>query len=341
MMFAHLVLSLVLFLATAAGLQAQELVVYFIDVDGGQATLFVADNGESLLVDAGWPGHDSRDAKKIAAAAKDAGISRIDWMLTTHYHADHVGGVPQLAEILPVRTYLDHGANTEASPNTVKLYEAYREVRQKGAHRILSAGENLPFGSGMLHIVSARKELIAKPLRAPGAGIRPPGCEHIETKPGDGSENEMSIGFVLDFGRFRLLDLGDLLWNEEGALVCPVNKIGNIDVYFSTHHGSKPSGNPVMLNAIRPRVAILGNGMRKGGDPERSNMVKATPTIIDRWQLQKSALDGGAHNVADEKIASLAPQTEPEWIKVTARKNGSFTVSNSRNGLSTTYEPRR
>lgn len=341
MMFVRVTLSLLVFWGLTTGLLAGELNIYFIDVDGGQATLFVSDKGESLLVDAGWAGHDYRDAKKIAAAARDAGVNRIDWMLTTHYHADHVGGVPQLAETLPVGTFLDHGANTEASPGVVRQYELYRAVRKKGAHRVLKAGNSLAFGSGMIHVVSARKELIAVPLKAAGAGTHSADCDHVETRPGDGGENEMSIGFVLDFGRFRVLDLADLLWNEEGALVCPLNKLGNIDLYYSTHHGSKPSGNPVMLNAIRPRVAILGNGAKKGGDPERWNMVKAVPTIVDRWQLQKSVHDGGAHNVADEKIASLAPQTAPEWIKVTARKNGSFTVSNSRNGLSTTYGPRR
>lgn len=341
MVFVRLALSLSILLGLVAGSFAQELKFYFIDVDGGQATLFVSDKGESMLVDAGWAGHENRDAKKIQAAAKDAGVTRIDWMLTTHYHADHVGGVMQLAEVMPVRTFLDHGDNTESSPNTVRTYEAYLAVRAKGAHKVLKAGDSLAFGSGKVHVVSARKELIAKPLKASGAGTKPAGCADAETKKGDGSENEKSIGFVLDFGRFRALDLGDLLWNEEGALVCPVNKIGDIDVYLTTHHGSGPSGNPLMVNAIRPRVAVMNNGAKKGGDPVHWNTVKAAPTIEDRWQLQKSVLANGAHNVADEKIASLVPQVEPSWIKVVARKNGSFTVTNSRNGLSTTYGPRR
>ncbi|MCC6264569.1 MAG: MBL fold metallo-hydrolase [Bryobacterales bacterium] len=341
MAFARLALAVSIFLSLVSGVFAQDLKIYFIDVDGGQATLFVSDSGETLLVDAGWAGHENRDALKIAAAVKDAGASRIDWMLTTHFHADHVGGVAQLAGILPIRTFLDHGENTETSPNSVRTYEGYLAVREKGAHKVLKAGDRFAFGSGTVHVVSSRKGLIARPLKAPGAGRKTPGCAEAVEKKGDGSENEMSIGFVLDFGRFRAMDLGDLLWNEEGALVCPENKIGDIDLYLTTHHGSKPSGNPVMVNAIRPRVAITNGGAKKGGDPGHWNAVKAVPTIEDRWQLQKSVLEGGVHNVADEKIASLVPQVEPSWIKVVARKDGSFTVTNSRNGFSASYGQRR
>src|SRR5690606_18461648 len=155
MMFVRLALSLSIFLGLVAGSFAQELKIYFIDVDGGQATLFVSDKGESMLVDAGWPGHENRDAKKIQAAAKDAGVSRIDWMLTTHYHTDHVGGVLQLAGVMPVRTFLDHGENTENSANTVKMYEGYLAVRAKGAHKALKAGDSFAFGSGKVQVVSA------------------------------------------------------------------------------------------------------------------------------------------------------------------------------------------
>ncbi|MDZ7639352.1 MAG: MBL fold metallo-hydrolase [Bryobacterales bacterium] len=338
---ARLALSVPLILCLFSVASAQELKIYFIDVDGGQATLFVSGKGEAMVVDAGWPGNENRDAKKIAAAAKDAGVTEIGKMLTTHYHTDHVGGVAQLAGLMPIRTFLDHGENLEQSANAAKLYDGYLAVRAKGAHKQLNPGDSFAFGSAMVRVVSARKELIAKPLKARGAGSASAACAGAPPMKGDGSENEMSIGFVVEFGRFRMLDLGDLLWNEEASLVCPVNKIGDIDLYLTTHHGFKSSGNPVLVNAIRPRVAIMNNGTKKGGDPGHWNTVKAVPGLEDRWQLQKSVLGDGTHNVADEKIASLAPQLEPSWIKVVARKNGSFTVSNSRNGLSTTYGPRR
>lgn len=341
MLFVRMAAPLLLLLISAGALAGQDLKIYFIDVDGGQATLFVSDNGESMVVDAGWPGNDSRDAKKIAAAAKDAGVTKIDYMLTTHYHTDHVGGVEQLAALIPIRNYLDHGESIEKSPNATKLYDGYLALRSKALHKQLSAGDTLPFGGAQLHVVSARKEVLAKPLNAPGAKAKPAICAGVQPVKGDGSENEMSVGFVMEYGRFRMIDLGDLLWNEEMALVCPENKIGDIDLHLTTHHGFKSSGNPALVNAIRPRVAVMNNGDKKGGDPGHWNTVKSVPTVVDRWQLQKSVLGDGSHNVADEKIVSFGPQTEPAWIKVVARKNGSFTVSNSRNGLTTTYGPRR
>jgi beta-lactamase superfamily II metal-dependent hydrolase len=341
MSYARLALLLLLALAASGMLPARDLTIYFIDVDGGQATLLVSDKGEAMVVDAGWPGNNNRDALKIAAAAKDGGVTKVDYMLTTHYHTDHVGGVAQLAGLMPIRTFLDHGENLEQSPNAAKLYEGYLAIRSKGVHKHLNPGDEFAFGSAKVNVVAARKELIAQPLKAPNAGSKPPICADHQPMKGDGSENEMSIGFVLQYGRFRMLDLGDLLWNEEAALACPQNKIGDIDLYLTTHHGFKSSGNPVLVNAIRPRVAVMNNGTKKGGDPGHWNTVKAVPGLQDRWQLQKSTLGDGSHNVADEKIASLAPQTAPSWIKVVVRKNGSFTVTNSRNGLTTTYGPRR
>lgn len=321
--------------------RAQELQIYFLDVDGGQATLVVSDDGASMLVDTAWPGFEGRDTEKILAAAKDAGVSRLDIMLTTHYHTDHAGGVPQLAERFPIKRFIDHGTLTEQSAGASRLYQRYLEARAKGEHQQVKAGDSFSLGSARVHVVSARKQLIANPLSAPGAGSRPDACADGVPMDGDNSENEMSIGTVLEFGSFRFLNLADLLWNEELALVCPVNKIGDIDLLLTTHHGFRTSNNPVTIRAVRPRVAVMNNGEKKGGDPERWNAVKAVPSIEGRWQTQKSVLQDGAHNVADEYIASLAPQTAPAWIKVVARKDGSFTVSNSRNGLSRQYGPRR
>lgn len=322
------------------GAFAQELLIYFLDVDGGQATLVVADNKASMLVDAGWPGFEGRDTAKILAAAKDAGISKLDVMLTTHYHTDHVGGVPQLAARIPIVRYVDHGPVLEKSENASRLYQRYLEVRAKGEHQRVSPGDSFQLGGATIQVVSARKELIGHALSAPGAGARPEVCAQGSPMAGDGSENEMSIGTVLEFGRFRMLNLADLLWNEEQALVCPVNKIGDIDVLLTTHHGFRTSNSPVMVQAVKPRVAVMNNGEKKGGDPERWNAIKEVPSIVGRWQTQKSVVGGGAHNVADEFIASLAQQDSAAWIKVAARRDGSFTVSNSRNGLTRSYGPR-
>lgn len=320
---------------------ADDLKIYFLDVDGGQATLIVADAKVSMLVDAGWPGFEGRDTAKIMAAAADAGITGLDVMLTTHYHTDHVGGVPQLAAKLPISRFVDHGPVLEQSLNASRLYQRYLEVRKGGEHQRVSAGDSFALGTAMVRVVSARKELVSEPLQAPGTGGKPPACSDVSTMPGDDSENEMSIGTVLEYGRFRMLNLADLLWNEEQDLVCPVNKIGDIDVLLTSHHGFRTSNNPVLVHAVRPRVAVMNNGEKKGGDPERWNAMKEVPSIQSRWQTQKSVVGGGAHNVADEFICSLAQQDEACWIKVVASKDGSFSVTNSRNGHTQKYGPRQ
>jgi competence protein ComEC len=327
-------------LAWNAALFGQEMKIYFLDVDGGQATLIVADDQTSMLVDAGWPGFEGRDTEKILKAARDAGIQQLDVMLTTHYHTDHVGGVPQLAARIPIKRYVDHGPIVEDSLNASRLYQRYLAVREKGEHQKVVPGDQFPLGSATVHVVSARKQLIENPLAAPGAGIRPSACADGTSMPGDDGENAMSIGTVIEFGKFRLLNLADLLWNEEQALVCPVNKIGDIDVFLTSHHGLRTSNNPVLVRAIRPLVAVMNNGEKKGGDPDRWNAIRQMPGIEGFWQTQKSVLQEGRHNVPDDYIASLSPQQEGAWIQVVARRDGSFTVTNSRNGLSKSYGPR-
>ncbi len=337
----HLPRCLALLLGTLLWLpcvSAQELLIYFLDVDGGQATLVVVDGKASMLVDAGWPGFEGRDTEKILAAAKDAGVTRLDIMLTTHYHTDHVGGVPQLAARIPIGKYVDHGPVLEKSENATRLYQRYLEVRQKGEHQRVSAGDSFRLGDATIRVVSARKELAPRPLQARYATGEPAACKDASSMAGDGSENEMSIGTVLEYGRFRFLNLADLLWNEEQALVCPVNKIGDVDLMLTTHHGFKTSNNPVLVRVVKPRVVVMNNGAKKGGDPERWKAIKA---LRDNgpffWQTQKSVLDEGSHNVPDEYIASLEPQDKPVWIKVAARKDGSFQVSNSRNAKTIYY----
>lgn len=332
-----LVLLLVLLLSLHAAL-ADELLIYFLDVDGGQATLVVVDGKTSMLVDAGWPGFEGRDTEKILAAAKDAGISKLDIMFTTHYHTDHVGGVPQLAARIPIAKFVDHGPVLEKSESASRLYQRYLEVRNKGEHQRVSAGDTLRLGDAVIHVVSARKELIQRPLQAKHAQGTPGACKDVSDMKGDGSENEMSIGTVLEYGLFRFLNLADLLWNEEQALVCPQNKIGEVDLLLTTHHGFRTSNNPVLVRAVMPRVVVMNNGAKKGGDPERWRTIKARrDNGLFFWQTQKSVLEDGSHNVPDDYIASLEPQDKPEWIKVIARKDGSFQVINSRNRKTVFY----
>ena len=239
--------------------------VYFIDVEGGQSTLLVSPSGQSMLVDTGWAGFNGRDADRIAAAAKLAGVKQIDYLVITHFHADHVGGVPQLAARLPIKHFVDHGPNNETGPAANALFEPYKTAMAKGEHILAKPGDKIPVKGLDVQVLSANGELIKTALK--GAGAPNPLCGSEPRKPEDKTENARSTGTLITFGRFRLLDLGDLTWNKEQELVCPNNLIGTVDVYLATHHASDPSGPATIVHAIKPRVAILDNGATKGGVP--------------------------------------------------------------------------
>jgi beta-lactamase superfamily II metal-dependent hydrolase len=310
--------------------------VYFIDVEGGQATLIVSPSGQSMVIDTGWAGFNHRDADRIAAAAAKSGVTQIDYLVVTHYHADHVGGVPQLAAKLPIRNFVDHGENFEAGKKASDdLYNAYIAVRDKGNHLVAKPGDRIPVKGLSVEVVSAASDVITRPLS--GAGQPNPYCASTQPKAVDPSENARSIGMVIAYGRFRLLDLGDLTWNKEMALVCPDNRIGTVDVYLTTHHGLNLSGSPAMVNAIHPRVAIMNNGATKGGNPEAWQVVHDVPGLEGLWQLHTAELPG-SHNTAEERIANLDSKSDAgNFIKLTAMSDGEFTVTNGRNGFSQTY----
>jgi len=336
-MIAMLVAATVMSVPIAS--QAQKpLDIHFIDVEGGQATLIVSPSGESLLVDAGWPGFDGRDAERIAATARQAGVSRIDYLIVTHYHTDHVGGVPQLAAKMPIRTFVDHGPTVEQGDAPAKLFSAYTETRAKGQHLQVKPGDKIPIAGLEVQVVAAGGEPIAQP--AAGAGTSNPLCDQFKPKDADPTENARSVGTLLTFGRFRMIDLGDLTWNKEHDLVCPNNRLGTVDVYLTTHHGLDQSGAPVIVHALRPRVAVMNNGAKKGGSPAAWQVVRSSPGLEDLWQVHY-AVDGGRdHNVPESFIANM-DETTSYGIKVSANRDGSFTVTNGRNGQSKTYPAKR
>ena len=308
--------------------------IYFIDVEGGQATLVASPSGESMLIDTGWPGFDGRDAGRIVATAKQAGISKIDYLVITHYHTDHAGGVPQLAARMPVRTFVDHGPTVEQGDAPAKLFSAYTEERAKGRHLQVKPGDKIPIAGVDVQVVAAGDEAIAQPVA--GAGAPNPLCAQFKAKDPDPSENARSVGTLLTFGRFRLIDLGDLTWNKEHDLVCPNNRLGTVDVYLTTHHGLDQSGAPVLVHALNPRVAVMNNGARKGGSPAAWQVVRSSPALEDLWQLHYAVEGGRDHNVAEPFIANMDESTS-HGIRISARADGSFTVTNGRNGQSKTY----
>ncbi|HXW56690.1 MAG TPA: MBL fold metallo-hydrolase [Candidatus Cybelea sp.] len=319
----------------------QDLQIYFVDVEGGQATLFVTPAGESLLIDTGWPDNDARDANRIAAAAKKAGIAKIDYVLITHYHTDHVGGVPQLAARVPVGTFIDHGENREADDaSTEQGFEAYQKTLASGKykHIIAKPGDTLPIEGIQATVVSADAATISDPL--PGGGEENPACKDAPPYPTDQTENRRSVGTWISFGKLRILDLGDLTRDEERELMCPVNKLGHIDIYIVSHHGSDQSNSPVLVDAISPRVAIMDNGAKKGGSPSVWDVIEKSPQIEDLWQLHFSEEGGSKHNVAPEYVANLDGPDAGNYISIAANPDGSFAVFNSRTQKSKDYPAR-
>ncbi len=331
---------LVLALATSAQAGRQvgrhvglPLQVYLVDVEGGQATLLVSPSGESLLIDTGWPDENDRDAKRILTVAKLAGLKQIDYLLVTHYHRDHVGGVPQLAAHIPIRNFIDHGPDVETGGEARTLYSAYELVRAGGKHILAKPGEKIPVRGLDVEVLTAGGEEISEPL--PGAGVPNPACRGVSPREPDPSENARSVGILVRFGKFRLIDLGDLTWNKELELACPTNRVGTVDVYLTTHHGLDQSGSPALVHALRPRVAIMNNGAKKGGSPEAFETLRSSPGLEDLWQLHFAVAGGKDHNAPDPFIANV--EEEGNWIKLSARSDGEFTVTNSRNGKTKTY----
>jgi competence protein ComEC len=337
---AGLLLGTVADAGPAAG-SAKTLQIYFVDVEGGQATLFVTPDGKSLLIDTGWPDNSGRDAGRIVAAAKDAKISKIDFVLITHFHDDHVGGAPQLAAKIPVGTFIDHGENRETnSQGAQRVFAAYQQLLTTGKykHVIAKPGEVLPITGMQVRVVSADGDLIERPL--PGGGKENASCATAAKPPVDVTENPRSVGTLITFGKLRILDLGDLTGDKEMELMCPTNKIGAVDIYVASHHGTASSGTAVLVQAIAPRVAIMDNGEKKGGSPTAWDVIEKSPGLEDLWQLHYSEAGGDAHNVAAPLLANLAGPDTGNYLKVTALADGSFAVFNSRTGETKKYAAR-
>ena len=335
------VFTIVLLAVAGAALlpAAKNLEIYLIDVEGGQATLFVAPSGESMLVDTGWSGNNSRDAGRIAAAAKHAGVKQIDFLLVTHFHEDHVGGVPQLARKLPIKNFIDHGESVEHDQRAKELYAAYVEYRAKGNHILAKPGVTIPIKGLDVKVLPADGDEIDSPL--PGAGQANPLCAADRLKAPDATENARSVGTLITFGSFRALDMGDLTWNKEHELMCPNNKVGTVDLYIVSHHGSDLSGSPAFVQGIHPRVAIMDNGARKGGSPSVWQTIHGSPGLEDIWQLHYAVAGGKDNNTPDTFIANTDEAGDQgNWIHVSVHPDGSFTVNNTRNKYSKTYGPR-
>ena len=396
------------------GAATKPLQIYVVDTEGGKAALWVSPSGQSLLIDSGNPG--ARDLDRIMAAVNDAGLKQIDYLLSTHYHVDHIGGMLELAKRIPIGHFIDHGPSIEPTEQVQGFQAAYAELYGKAKHTVVKPGDNVPIAGLDWRIVTAGGNVLKTPL--PGGGKPNPACAGFTPKDASATdENGQSVGSVITFGQFRAIDLGDLLWNKEFELACPNNPVGAVDVYFVTHHGLDVSGAPALVHGVQPRVAIMQNGTRKGAGVQAMSTMRSSPGLEDIWQLHWSYNAGIEQNSAGVFIANVedsatianvltapprgggpggagraggapgtagapgggapsagvappsagaAPQagatgapagaggpgggrgaaaaaaahTPAYWIKVSVQPDGSFTVTNSRNGFSKTYVKR-
>jgi len=338
--------------------------VYVIDVEGGNATLFVAPSGESLLIDSGnVPPGAARDAGRIIDATKDAGLQHIDHLITTHWHGDHFGGLAELASKIEIREFIDHGPNVQpAEAADTFLRDTYPKLYANAKHTVAKPGDKIAMPGVDVRVVASAGQIIKNSL--PGAGKVNPYCANF--KPGqNNAEDPQSVAVFISFGKFRTAHLGDLTKNKEFELMCPNNRLGTVDVLLGLHHGQASSNSEVLIYALHPRVAIMNNGTRKGGEPEVMQTLHSSPGLEDVWQLHFSQLSGQEYTVPGMFIANTtddpqtampvapipAPQPGPNappapahngkayWIKMSAEPDGTFTVTNTRNGFSKTYTP--
>ena len=345
--------------------------IYVIDPEGGKSALWIAPSGETVLIDTGSPG--DRDAGRLKEALAAARVTRIDYLISTHYHIDHIGGLQELVKQIPVGTFVDHGPTVEGPvvPNQREqvpgFQAAYAELWGRVKHLVVKPGDTLPIRGLEWRIVASAGAALKAPLaKASGAGRPNPACaqtqpKEITTDP----ENGQSVGSVITFGQFRVADFGDLLWNKEIELMCPNNLLGTVDLFMVTNHGQSAGNAPPMVLGLNPRAAIMQNGTNKGAAVEVMQLLRSVPNL-DIWQLHWSYTAGIEHNAPGVFIANLEepatlaqrltapsgagrgggggggapPHTPAYWIKVTATADGAFTVTNSRNNFSKTYNAR-
>lgn len=331
---AILFLSVVFFLAPAAPAKSHApLRIYFIDVEGGQSTLIVTPAKQAILIDTGFAG--GRDADRIVQAAKAGGIKQIDYVLITHYHADHVGGVADLLQKIKVGAFVDHGENREDAEGPKKNYTNYVAAIAHSPRMVLRPGQGVPLKGITLQVVAAAGDPITDPL--PGAGEANLYCSSEKPAPDDASENSRSLGVLITYGKFRFLDLGDLTEKKELELVCPNNLLGRVDLYLATHHGGHPDNPQALVRVLHPRVAVINNGPHKGGSPEAWQIIHDSLGLADIWQLHYSIDNDKQHNSSDNLIANIDENSDGHFIEVSIEPNSDWTVRNSRNGYEKKY----
>jgi len=361
---ALLVATFVPVFAVAQAPAAKTLDIYVVDVEGGTAILFVSPSGESMLIDSGGNARAvvaPRDAGRIMEAAKAAGVQKIDHMVTSHWDYDHYAGLADLASRIKIEEYIDHGPNLQPGEQADTFTkEVYPQLYSKAKHTVTKPGDRISLAGAEVIVATSAGEIIKTPL--PGGGKPNPACASFQTARSN-MEDPASISLYITYGKFRLFHSSDLPKGKEFELMCPNTKVGPVDVLLGLHHGTANSNSPVLVHGVRPRVAIINNGTRKGGNPDVMETVFSSPGLEDVWQMHFSVLGGQEYtvpgmfiaNVWDDQppsmqIAAVPPPAQGTaappppahegkayWIKLSVRQDGSFTVTNTRNGFSKTY----
>ncbi len=324
--------------------------IYWNDVEGGGATLIVTPAGESVLIDTGSAG--TRDAGRIATTAKAIGLTKIDYVIITHFHGDHFGGAAPLASLIPIGQVYDNGIpdhDPDHAPNDALWRISSQPYRDFAAprHHLVSAGLVLPLRQAegaekiQLRCIASRQQFVDAPA---GAAANPLANENTVKKL-DPTDNDNSNAWVLDFGPFRFWDGGDLTWNMEAAVVLPVNRVGQVDVYQVDHHGLAFSNNPVFIHSLAPTVSVMNNGAEKGTAKSTVDGLKNSPGIQAMFQVHKNLRDDDPEdNTADEYIANLAHDpnhTDANYIKLSVEPAGkSYVISIPANGFRRAFASR-
>ena len=298
---------------------AKSLRIYWVDVEGGAATLVVTPSGGTLLMDCGWPG--KRDAERIAKTLAAAGATKIDHYVTSHYHTDHWGSIAELAALVPIEKYYYHPFPDASAKDVDPKIKAAFLALAEGKSVIVAPGMEIPLKGAQVRILSANGVVLDEAPGSPQVRRCQANPEHPE-KPEDSSDNARSVGFLLTVGNFKFLDLGDLTWNVEHKLVCPVNLVGAVDVFQVSHHGLDQSNSPALLQAVRPTVAIMNNGAKKGGSAATVHWLRETPGLKDLFQVHRNVATGPGDNTAPELTANDGETCEGEGIVLTLDPSG-------------------
>lgn len=345
------VLGLFAPLAGRAGLADKHLDIYWMDVEGGAATLIVTPENESVLIDTGNPG--GRDPGRIfEVASKIAGLKKLDHLIITHFHVDHFGGAAELAQLIPIGVVHDKGIpehdpdHNPSDARFLRLIKPYREMKADSWVTI-KPDDSIPLRQSADREVSrlSLRCLAAQQVFTRQVSVRQapnPLCANAKLKDTDTSDNANSVVTLLEFGGFRLFDGGDLTWNMEARLACPIDLVGPVDVYQVDHHGLDVSNNPLLVRTLAPTVSVMSNGTSKGCGAETFATLKSMSSIQAMYQIHRNLRTDSENNTGNEFIANLEAKCAGNYIKLSVAPDGkSYTVSIPANHHTATYRTRR